>query len=157
MNINERIHVIRTSLNLTMEKFGERLGVQKSAISKIEHGQCSVSEQITKSICREFGVDYTWLTTGFGDMLTNAPQGIIDELAMQYGLTDFDKTIIDMYISLPPRARNAIKEIILQKLDEKGWKKEEQISKYDSVPDTPEELEALYLNHLIKKNGTDGK
>lgn len=27
-------------------------------------GERGLTEQMTKSICREFGVDYIWLTTG---------------------------------------------------------------------------------------------
>lgn len=80
MTINERVNAVRKSLNLTMEKFGEKLGVQKSAISKIEHGQCSVSEQMTKSICREFSVDYIWLTTGNGEMFVESDDDFFERI-----------------------------------------------------------------------------
>lgn len=36
MTQGERVLEIRKALGLTMDKFGEKLGVQKSAISKIE-------------------------------------------------------------------------------------------------------------------------
>ena len=36
MTQGERVKEIRRSLKLTLEKFGERLGVGKTAISKIE-------------------------------------------------------------------------------------------------------------------------
>ena len=52
---------------MTLEKFGEKLGVGKTAISKIERNERGLTEQMTKSICREFNVDYIWLTTGEGD------------------------------------------------------------------------------------------
>lgn len=35
----ERIKELRKALNLTLEKFGERLGVGKTAISKLEKGE----------------------------------------------------------------------------------------------------------------------
>lgn len=95
MTINERVYAVRKSLNLTMEKFGEKLGVQKSAISKIEHGQCSVSEQMTKSICREFSVDYLWLTTGEGEMFVENDfelMEIIDRILM--GDNEFHKKLL---------------------------------------------------------------
>ena len=66
--MNERIKVLRKSLGLTLEKFGARLGVGKTAISSIEHGVNNVTDQMVKSICREFNVDYIWLTTGEGEM-----------------------------------------------------------------------------------------
>lgn len=66
--MNERIKELRKALGLTLEKFGARLGVGKTAINKLESGQNNVTEQMIKSICREFNVDYIWLTTGKGEM-----------------------------------------------------------------------------------------
>ena len=68
MTQGERIKEIRKTLGLTLEKFGEKLGVTKTAISRIEKGERGLTEQMTKSICREFNVDYIWLTTGEGKM-----------------------------------------------------------------------------------------
>ena len=39
MNQGERIKEIRKALNLTLDKFGGKLGVGKTAISKIEKGE----------------------------------------------------------------------------------------------------------------------
>lgn len=72
MTQGERIKDVRNYLGLTLEKFGEKLGVTKTAISRLEKGERSLTEQMTKSICREFGVDYTWLTTGDGEMLVES-------------------------------------------------------------------------------------
>lgn len=66
--MNERIKELRKALGLTLEKFGAQLGVGKTAINKLESGQNNVTEQMIKSICREFNVDYIWLTTGEGEM-----------------------------------------------------------------------------------------
>ncbi len=66
--MNERIKELRKELGLTLEKFGEALGVQKSAVSKWERGENSVPEQMFKSICREFNVSENWLRTGEGEM-----------------------------------------------------------------------------------------
>lgn len=72
MTQGERVKEIRKSLSLTLEKFGERIGVGKSTISDIENGRRSLSEHMTKSICREFGVDYIWLTTGDKEMFLDS-------------------------------------------------------------------------------------
>lgn len=71
MTQGERVKAIRKSCNLTLEKFGEKVGVGKTAISNIENGNRNLTEQMTKSICREFNVDYIWLTTGEGEMFTD--------------------------------------------------------------------------------------
>ena len=66
--MNERIKELRKTLDLTMEKFGARLGVKRNTVSQWESGTNSVTDQVIKSICREFNVDYIWLTTGEGEM-----------------------------------------------------------------------------------------
>lgn len=80
MTQGERIKEIRKSLGLTLEKFGNKLGVGKTAISKIEKGENNLTEQMTKSICREFGVDYIWLTSGEGEMFVESDDDFIERI-----------------------------------------------------------------------------
>lgn len=68
MDINERIKELRIALGLSGEKFGEKLGVTKVAISNIERGNRNLTDQMFKSICREFKVNENWLRTGEGEM-----------------------------------------------------------------------------------------
>ena len=46
----------------------KRLGVTEAAVSGWRTGRRNISESALKSICREFNVDYIWLTTGEGEM-----------------------------------------------------------------------------------------
>lgn len=80
MTQGERIKDVRNSLGLTLEKFGEKLGVTKTAISRIEKGERSLTEQMTKSICREFSVDYMWLTTGEGEMFAESDDDFFERI-----------------------------------------------------------------------------
>ena len=68
MTQGERVKEVQKTLGLTLEKFGEKIGVTKTAISRIEKSERNLTEQMIKSICREFNVDYIWLTTGEGKM-----------------------------------------------------------------------------------------
>ena len=68
--MNERIRELRKSLGLTLEKFGAPLGVGKTAISKIENGDRGVTDQMIKSICREYNVNEEWLVNGTGEMFS---------------------------------------------------------------------------------------
>ena len=68
MTSNERVRVVRKSLGLTLEKFGERLGVTHVAITRIENGTNNLSQRMLLSICREYGVSESWLRTGEGEM-----------------------------------------------------------------------------------------
>lgn len=123
MTQGERVNQIRKTLDLTLEKFGEKLGVQKSSISKIEKDRVALSDQMAKSICREYNVNYDYLMYGEGEMFDDLPQTIVDELCAQYDLNDFDKALVEMYVSLPAGNRERIKEYIKQLVKKVGWDK----------------------------------
>ena len=125
MTQGERVKEIRKSLGLTLEKFGEKLGVGKTAISKIEKGERNLTEQMTISICREYNVNYDYLTCGDGEMFDDLPQTVIDELCVQYNLSDSEKAIIEMYVSLPEDFRQLLKERTTELLHKQGWTKTE--------------------------------
>ena len=80
MTQGERIREVRNTLGLTLEKFGDRLGVTKVAISNIEKGNRNLTEQMTKAICREFNVDYMWLTTRDGEMFIDNDDDFIERI-----------------------------------------------------------------------------
>lgn len=80
MTQGERIREVRNTLGLTLEKFGDRLGVTKVAISNIEKGNRNLTEQMAKAICREFNVDYMWLTTGDGEMFIDNDDDFIERI-----------------------------------------------------------------------------
>ena len=109
MTQGERVKEIRTALSLTLEKFGEKLGVGKTAISKIEKNERSLTDQMAKSICREYNVNYDWLMDEDGDMFSDLPQTVLDELCLQYDLDDLDRLIVELYVGLPKIVRDGIK------------------------------------------------
>lgn len=103
---------LRKFLGLTLEKFGKTLGVGKTAISKIEKGENNLTEQMTLSICREFRVNYFWLTEGKGEMFAGTPQSVVDEIAEDYRLDDIDRRIIEVYLDLSAEEREVIKNYL---------------------------------------------
>ncbi len=80
MTQNERVKEVRKTLGLTLEKFGERIGVTRGSMSNIENGNRNLTEQMTKSICREFSVDYIWLTTGEGEMFVESDDDFFERI-----------------------------------------------------------------------------
>ena len=50
-SIDYRIKLLRKTLNLSMEKFGEKIGLTKASISKIESGITPLTEKNIKLIC----------------------------------------------------------------------------------------------------------
>lgn len=99
--MNTRINMVRKDSGLSMEKFGERIGITKSSVSLLESGKNSPSEQTLKLICREFNVNYQWLTQGIGSMyeLTDlASMARID--AIMIGENEFAKKIFQEFSKL---------------------------------------------------------
>lgn len=123
MTNGERVNEVRKSLGLTLEKFGEKLGVTKTTISRIEKGVNNLTDQMAISICREYNVNYDYLMYGEGEMFDDLPQTIVDELCAQYDLNDFDKALVEMYVSLPAGSRERIKEYMKQLVKKVGWDK----------------------------------
>ncbi|MDE7266087.1 MAG: helix-turn-helix transcriptional regulator [Lachnospiraceae bacterium] len=98
MTINKRVKEIRKSNDLTMEKFGERIGVTKSTISNIENGNRGVTDQMFKSICREFNVREEWLRDGIEPVYDLSEESGIEyiELLMNGVDSSFRDIILDI-------------------------------------------------------------
>ena len=121
MTTGERVKEIRKTLNLTLEKFGEKLGVGETAISKIEKDERNLTDQMAKSICREYNVNYDYLIYEEGEMFSDLPQTILDELCAQYSLNDFDKAIIELYVNTPLELRQEVKKKMKEFIHKVNW------------------------------------
>lgn len=66
-NLNMRIREVRTHAELSQTEFAERIGLSKNFISLVETGGRVPSDRTISDICREFGVNETWLRTGAGE------------------------------------------------------------------------------------------
>lgn len=155
--MNERVKLIRKELGLTLDKFGERLGVGKNAISRIETGKSNLTNQMFKSICREFHVNPDYLQNGTGDMFLNIETDdvIIEWVGRVLGdkPDSFQKRVISMMSTwtkeewawLEKQARAIIRE-------------NETKDTEPDIPSTPEEFEKKYtiLEHQNSEDKTAG-
>lgn len=99
MTQNERVKEVRKTLGLTLEKFGDRLGIKKAAVSKIEKGENSLTDANIKAICREFSVDYMWLTTGEGEMFVETDDDFFERIdRIMVGENETRKNMIKMLL-----------------------------------------------------------
>lgn len=113
MTQGERVREVRKTLGLTLEKFGEKLGVKKNAISQIETGRNSLTDQMTKSICREFSVDYIWLTTGEGEMFVDSDDDFLEKIdRIMAGESDIRKNAIKALVNASPEDIEALDRLI---------------------------------------------
>ena len=112
MTENERVKQLRKFLDLTLEKFGDRLGVTKVAISNIENGKRAVTEQMSKAICREFNDNEDWLRNGVGDMFKQR-DGSFSEILSELDDSDDDfiKSFITVYMELDEDSKEVLRQI----------------------------------------------
>lgn len=121
MSENDRIRKVRIEKGMTLEEFGHRVGVQKSAISKVERGENSISDQLRTSILREFDVNECWLRTGEGDMFIQRSRG--DQITafvgdILNGPPDFRQRFISVLSRMTPEEWDLLEKKILELADE---------------------------------------
>ena len=119
MTINQRIkHLRKDLLKLTQTEFGEKLGLGKTAISKMESNTSTVTEQNRKMICSEFNVSYAWLMEGLGEVFIETEDLFIDLLAKEYDLDELQVRLIEKFVKLDKKNREAfmnfLKDVFLK-------------------------------------------
>ncbi len=112
LGMKDRIKKLRKLLKLTQTEFGQKIGVKGNTITNYETGLRTPSDAVLLSICREFRVNYFWLTEGKGEMFTSTPETVVEELVEQYDLDDIDKKIIEKYLELDAEQRKVLKEYL---------------------------------------------
>lgn len=86
--MNERIKELRKALNMSGEAFGQRLGIQRASISKIETGIINLTDRNISLICKEFHVNEEWLREGKGEMFVQLSRD--EEIAAFVGRVQFE-------------------------------------------------------------------
>lgn len=142
MEIYERIRELRKNvLGLSQTDFADRLGTSRSVIKNIEANVLARPEQklsLYKLICSEFNVSEEWLLNGNGPMFgsNEAEYSTMIDQIMQ-GENEFAKNVFKTFAMLDASDWEALQHVIDTYLKLSG-------NIGDSVPDTPEELEALF-------------
>ena len=96
----ERVREVRKALGLTLEKFGDKIGMKKNSVSQIENGKNNVTDANIKAICREFNVDYIWLTTGEGEMFVDSDDDFTEKIdRIMAGENDARKNMIKTLVN----------------------------------------------------------
>ncbi len=128
--MKDRLKELRKALNLTQQKFADKLGVKQNTIAQYEMGRNDPSDAVIISICREFGVSESWLRNGEGEMFI--PMTLDEEIASFIGSIQadieptFQKRFISALAKLSPEEWKTIEHIIRNMIDEreKGEEKE---------------------------------
>lgn len=124
--MNERLKDLRKTLNLSQDAFGERIGMSGGAISLLEKGKRNVTEQVVKSICREYSVDYMWLTTGDGEMFVESDDDFMEKIdRIMAGENDARKNMIKMLLNASDADIEALDNLIDYYIELRGNKEKD--------------------------------
>lgn len=117
--IDERIRAIRKDKGLTMQAFGESIGMSKASISGIENGKNGPSEQTIRLICSVYKVDYFWLKEGKGSMYLDDTDNLVDEIAIEQNLDPDTTRTLKRLLRLSPDSQKIVLKAIDTLLNEK--------------------------------------
>ena len=108
----DRKKELRKKLKMSQEEFGQRIGLTKASVSRIESNLSPLTERNAKAICREFNVDYFWLTEGTGEMFIEFPDVAIDMIVDDYKLDETDRILIETYLNASADERKYLKSFL---------------------------------------------
>ncbi len=112
-DVNKRIAEVRATLGLSMRAFGEKLGITATSVNAIEKGRNNPGDQTIKLICKEFNVDYFWLTEGADvDMFMRLPSTLMEKLSEQYNLNKKSQMVLKTYLEAPDGEKEAIENFL---------------------------------------------
>lgn len=114
MEIGDRLKIIRKEANLNQAEFGEKIGVSESAVSNYESGRRPLSDPIIKLVCKTFGYYHDWLVNGTEPkkISVKAKKETLQALKEEFSLDDVDVKIMEIYLTLSPDERSAIRKFI---------------------------------------------
>lgn len=114
MELKDRIKLLRDTLDLTQTEFADKVGIKQNTLANYESGRRIPMESTIKSICREYNVDYFWLTEGKGEMFTNIPNTLLEELCKTYDLDLFWVDVLKKFLDLSDSERTIIKTYLIK-------------------------------------------
>lgn len=113
MDIYERFRYLRKDkLKLSQTEFGQRVGVTIGVIKNIEQKKVEPKELFIRQICKEYHVNYIWLTQEKGEIFDNDKSTIVNELTQKYSLDELDIKIINSYLQLDPSEKEVFKKYL---------------------------------------------
>ena len=128
--MKDRLKELRKALNLTQQKFADKLGVKQNTIAQYEMGRNDPSDAVIISICREFNVSENWLRNGEGEMFI--PMTLDEEIASFIGGIQadieptFQKRFISALAKLSPEEWKTIEHIMRNMIDERENEEEKE-------------------------------
>lgn len=143
METYERIRELRKKhLNMSMESFGQKLGVSRDMIANIELNRLARPDQkmsLYKLICSTFNVREEWLLDGIEPMYIEPDSFSLDDYVKARGAEKLELEIVKAYFDLDPEIRKAAVSQFRSRLASAVAEDPALL-----IPETAEELERQY-------------
>jgi transcriptional regulator with XRE-family HTH domain len=110
--VNERLKMVRKTLNLTQRLFAKGIFISTSYYAGIEAGHRQVLDKTIDSICKVYNVNKDWILTGKGEIFNTKPPDVrLQELIDIYKRLNpyFQGYIIDHIRNLEKIQNNEVK------------------------------------------------
>lgn len=141
--MNERLKKLRKTLDLTQQKFADKIGVKQNTIAQYEMGRNTPIDSIISLICREFNVNEKWLRTGEGEMFNSSDDEYIAMIdRIMAGENEFAKNVFKTFAMFDDADWNALNKMIEKYNSIEAI--ENETSLFNGVPKTAEELEKQF-------------
>ena len=118
MSFGERINQLRTSSKpkLSMNSFGERLGVSKDVIANLEYNRVEPSESMLLLISKTYGVRSEWLKTGEEPMYPPEADDFLERITrIMEGESPNKRQLIEMIMDMPDELLDWVYQYYQQK------------------------------------------
>ena len=144
--MQNRLHKLLDSEQLTPAKFAEILGVQRSAISHIITGRNNPSFDLISKIISKFpALNSDWLITGKGNMYKTVVQG---------SLFDFDtpkkEELVDKTTTIKPDEKMLVTDV-KNSADESKNISDTFVKKPDSTPRMVKKIVVFYTDNTFEE------
>lgn len=141
--MNERIKKLRKALDLTQQKFADRIGVKQNTVAQYEIGRNTPIDSVISLICREFNVNEDWLRNGNGEMFLPADRNADIAKLTKLLLNEENDSFKNRFVSMLANLTVSEWEFLERKAKELCGVDTEH-SVYNNVPDDPQELEKMF-------------
>ena len=108
----KRLKQIRHNKNLTQREFSELLGTTRDAYASYETGRVVPALSFVKLVCSKFDINEEWLLNGTEPMCTSGNDNLINKIATEYKLDDFQQKLIQKYLELTEQQKSSVKAFL---------------------------------------------
>ena len=112
MEINDRLKLIRKSLEMNQTDFGAKIGLSQTSIGLYEKGSRDLTERIIAQLCQTYSVNEDWLRTGEGEMFVDDTPALIERMKDELNLSEREIEMLTIFLDFPPEERQQVLDFV---------------------------------------------